>query len=56
MTKTETGAVKAALNMYAETGRYLQKLPTRRQREAEKLGKHFADCERIFLWTKGEEQ
>lgn len=43
-----------AVNMFANSGRYLQTLPPKKQRDAEKLDKHFADVERIFLWTKGE--
>lgn len=43
-----------AFNMFAESGRYLQTLQPKKQRDAEKLDKHFADVERIFLWTKGE--
>lgn len=43
-----------AVNMFADSGRYLQTLPPRKQRDAEKLANHFAEVERIFLWTKGE--
>lgn len=45
---------KQAVNIFANTGRYFQTLPPRKQREAEKLEKHFKDVQRIFMWEKGE--
>lgn len=45
---------KQAVNIFADTGRYFQTLPPRKQKEAEELDKHFKDVQRIFLWTKGE--
>ena len=38
------------VNMYAESGRYLQQLPPKKQRDAGKLDEHFEDVKRIFLW------
>ena len=45
---------KREVNLFTDSGRYFQTLPPRKQREAEKLEKHFKDVQRIFMWTKGE--